>query len=214
MQIRLDNCLKQSRIFVLMAMFLSGCSHPDFRGGLDFMAAGKREEGVASLEKAARDRPRDAEIKAAMIRHKGESIDAYLDDAARQRMAGKPEAADAAYRRVLGLDGRNTRALQGLEQLAVDRKNAAQLATAEQLLKKGDLLGAERIVRTVRVQDSQNSQARGLQQQIDTQREKTPALDRNLFFCQGRAYDKLPAVPPCFTVCTVRFAEYLHIPGN
>ncbi len=155
-----------------MAMFLSGCSHPDFRGGLDFMAAGKREEGVASLQKAARDRPRDAEIKAAMIRHKGESIDAYLDDAARQRAAGKPEAADAAYRRVLGLDGRNTRALQGLEQLAVDRKNAAQLATAEQLLKKGDLLGAERIVRTVRVQDPQNSQARGLQQQIDTQREK------------------------------------------
>lgn len=136
------------------------------------MAAGKKEEGVASLEKAARDRPRDAEIKAAMIRHKGESVDAFLDDADRQRAAGKLDAAEAAYRRALGIDGRNTRATQGLEQIAVDRNNAAKLAQAEQLLKKGDLLGAERVVRTVRAQDTLNPLARSLQQQIDTLREK------------------------------------------
>jgi general secretion pathway protein D len=136
------------------------------------MAAGKREEGVASLEKAARDRPRDAEIKAAMIRHKGESVDAYLDDADRQRSAGNLDASEAAYRRALGIDGRNTRAIQGLEQLAVDRKNSANLAQAEQLLKKGDLLGAERVVRTVRAQDTLNPLARSLQQQIDVLREK------------------------------------------
>lgn len=136
------------------------------------MAAGKREEGVASLEKAARDRPRDAEIKAAMIRHKGETIDNYLDDGDRQRSVGKLDAAEAAYRRALGIDDRNTRAMQGLEQLAVDRKNTANLAQADQLLKKGDLLGAERVVRTVRAQDPLNAQARSLQQQIDSMRDK------------------------------------------
>ena len=172
MQIQLENGLKRSWIVLLLAAGLGACSHPAFRDGLDFMAAGKKDEGVASLEKAARDRPRDAEIKAAMIRHKGETIDSYLDDADRQRAAGKMEAADAAYRRALGIDGRNTRALQGLEQLAVDRKNAAQLAQAEQLLKKGDLLGAERVVRTVRAQDTLNPLARSLQQQIDGMREK------------------------------------------
>ncbi len=155
-----------------MAVLLSGCTNVDYRDGLDFMAAGKREQGVAALEKAARDRPRDAEIKAAMIRHKGESVNAYLDDAERLREAGQPEAAEAAYRRALAIDGRNTRAIQGVEQLVIDRKNAEQLAQADQLLKKGDLLGAERLVRTVRVQDSQNPLARRLQQQIDTMREK------------------------------------------
>lgn len=172
MQIRLDNCLKQGRIFLLMAVLLGGCANVDYRDGLDFMAAGKREQGVASLEKAARDQPRDAEIKAAMIRHKGDLVNAYLDEAERQRALGQPEAAEAAYRRALAIDGRNTRAIQGMEQLVIDRKNAEQLAQAEQLLKKGDLLGAERVVRTVRVQDSQNSWARRLQQQIDVLREK------------------------------------------
>ncbi|NTV70182.1 MAG: general secretion pathway protein GspD [Azonexaceae bacterium] len=172
MQTRFASALKQGSIFLFLVVLVSGCSHPAYRDGLDFMAAGKKEEGVASLEKAARDRPRDAEIKAAMIRHKGESVDSYLDDADRQRSAGNADAAEAAYRRALGLDGRNTRAIQGLEQLAVDRKNAASLAQAEQLLKKGDLLGAERVVRTVRAQDTLNPVARGLQQRIDVLREK------------------------------------------
>ena len=172
MQTRFDSALKLGPVFLLLVVLLGGCSHPAYRDGLDYMAAGKKEEGVASLEKAARDRPRDAEIKAAMIRHKGESVDAYLDDADRQRTAGNLDASEAAYRRALGIDGRNTRAAQGLEQLAVDRKNAANLAQAEQLLKKGDLLGAERVVRTVRAQDPLNSLARSLQQKIDVLREK------------------------------------------
>src|SRR5574343_1035820 len=149
MLIRLDCCPKRSAILLAVALLMGGCTHPAFRDGLDFMAAGKKEEGVASLEKAARDRPRDAEIKASLIRHKGETIDVYLNEADRQRAAGQGDAANAAYRRALAIDGRNSRALQGLEQLRVDRKNTEQLAQAEQLLKKGDLLGAERIVRTV-----------------------------------------------------------------
>ncbi|PKO36538.1 MAG: general secretion pathway protein GspD [Betaproteobacteria bacterium HGW-Betaproteobacteria-6] len=172
MPIRLDACLKRSSILLLVVFLLGGCAHPAFRDGLAFMAAGNKEEGVAALEKAARDEPRDAEIKAALVRHKDASIDAYLSEAERLRTAGQGEAAEAAYRRALGIDARNTRALQGLELLTVDRKNAANLAQAEQLLNKGDLLGAERVVRTVRAQDQLNPLARSLQQEIDRRREK------------------------------------------
>ncbi|MBL8430661.1 MAG: secretin and TonB N-terminal domain-containing protein [Dechloromonas sp.] len=172
MQTLFDNSVWRGSVYLFLVVLVGGCSHPAYRDGLDYMAAGKREEGVASLEKAARDRPRDAEIKAAMIRHKGETIDNYLDDGDRQRSVGKLDAAEAAYRRALGIDDRNTRAMQGLEQLAVDRKNTANLAQADQLLKKGDLLGAERVVRTVRAQDPLNAQARSLQQQIDSMRDK------------------------------------------
>ncbi len=156
----------------MLAAVLGGCAHPAFLEGLDFMAAGKKEEGVASLEKAVRDRPRDAEVKASLIRHKGETIDSYVNEADRLRAAGQVDAADSAYRRALAIDGRNSRALQGLEQLRVDRKNAEQLAQAEQLLKKGDLLGAERIVRTVRVIEPHSPVARGLQQRVDEQRDR------------------------------------------
>jgi len=172
MQTRFNVGMKLGSPFLLITLVMAGCTNPAYRDGLDLMAAGKREEGVASLETAVRDRPRDAEIKSALIRHKGESVDTYLDEADRQRTAGNSDAAEASYRRALGIDGRNTRALQGLEQIAADRKNVATLAQAEQLLIKGDLLGAERGVRTVRAQDPLNPTGRNLQRQIDVLREK------------------------------------------
>jgi len=172
MPIGYKDCLKRCSSALLVAIFLAACSHPSFREGLDSMSAGKNEEGIAALEKAVRDRPRDAEMKTALVRHKGQTINTYLADAERQRAANQAEAAEAAYRQVLLLDARNVRALQGLEQMAIDRRNAAQLAHAEQMLKKSDLSGAERVVRTVRIQDPLNPAARQLQKQIDQQREK------------------------------------------
>jgi len=157
---------------MLMAIALGGCSHPAFRDGLEAMSLGKKEEGITSLEKAVRDEPRNAEMKAALVRHTGETINTYLAEAERLRAAGQPQAAESAYRQVQVIEPRNTRAAQGIEQLAVDRRNAALLLQAEQLLKKSDLLGAERVARTVRAQDPLNPEARRLQLQIDQQREK------------------------------------------
>ena len=155
-----------------MALALGGCSHPAFREGLAALSLGKKEEGISALEKAVRDEPRNAEMKASLIRHRGETIDGYLADAERQRAAGQPEAAALAYRQVLALDAGNARARQGLEQLVADRRNGELLLQAEQLLKKSDLIGAERVIRTVRAQDPLNTVARQLQQQVDQQREK------------------------------------------
>ena len=155
-----------------MALVLGGCSHPAFRDGLAALSLGKKEEGISSLEKAVRDEPRNAEMKASLIRHKGETIDGYLAEAERQRAAGQPDAAGQAYRQALALEPGNARARQGIEQLAADRRNGELLLQAEQLLKKSDLVGAERVIRTVRAQDPLNTVARQLQQQVDQQREK------------------------------------------
>jgi general secretion pathway protein D len=172
MQAPFEVCFKRGVIGLMVAAALGGCSASNYRQGLDAMAAGRKDEGVAALEKAAGERPRDAEVKAALVRHRGETIDGYLAEAEGLRRAGQFEAAEAAYRRVLALDARHTRALQGLELLQADRRNALQLQQAEQLLKKGDLFGAERVVRSVRGLDPQNAQARDLQQQIDRLRDK------------------------------------------
>lgn len=134
-------------------------------------ALGQKEAGIASLEKASNEQPRDAEIRAALIRNKTRHIDDTLAEAERQREAGQHDLAEAGYRKVLAMDARHTRALQGLELLAAAQRNAAQLAQAQQLFNKGDLLGAERGVRTVRAQDTLNPVARDLQQQIDQQRD-------------------------------------------
>lgn len=166
---------------LLVAALLGACTNPSYRDGLDAMASGKKEAGIAALEKAAAESPRDAEIKAALIRHKGETINGYLATAESLKASGQLELAEASYRQVLALDPRNPRAAQGLAQIATDRRNAALLLQGEQLLKKGDLMAAERVVRTVRTQDPQNAEARRLQQLIDQQRDQeqqagTPAV--------------------------------------
>jgi general secretion pathway protein D len=168
----IEACLGRCWIFLLMAIVLAGCANPFYKEGLASMAAGNREKGIAALEKAAQEEPRNAEIKASLIRNKGQTIDTYLSDAERLRAAGQLEAAEEAYRRVLTIEANNLRAMQAMEQIAVDRRNLAQLRQAEQMLNKGDVMGAERIVRTVRGQDPLNPLARRLQEQIDQKREK------------------------------------------
>ena len=161
------------RHVLLLSLLLAvgGCANQSFREGIAAIAAGKRGEGIAALEKAAREEPRDAEIKSALLRNKGEAINSLLDEVERQRQAGRYDAVEAGYRRVLALDWRHTRALQGLEQLAIDRRHDALLMQAEQMLERSDPLGAERLVRTVRAQDPQNAMARRLQEAVDRLRE-------------------------------------------
>lgn len=166
---------------LLIAALLGACTNPSYRAGLEAMANGNKEAGIAELEKAAAESPRDTEIKASLIRHKSETINGYLAKAENQKASGKLELAEASYRQVLLIDPRNPRAAQGLEQIATDRRNIAQLQQGEQLLKKGDLMSAERAVRTVRTQDPLNPEARRLQQLIDQQRDQeqqagTPAI--------------------------------------
>lgn len=157
---------------LVVALAAVGCSHPSYREGLEAIAEGRREAGIASLEKAVRDRPRDAVMKTALVRHRNDTVESYLAEAERQRGAGQLAAADAYYAAALGIDGRNVRAQQGLAQIAGDRRNIGLLQQAEQMLQKGDLLAAERLVRTVRAQDPLNPEARRLQGAIDQQRER------------------------------------------
>lgn len=157
---------------LLAVGLLGGCSHPSYREGLDAIAQGRKETGIAAIEKAVRDQPRDPEMKAALMRHRGETIDGYLREAERQRNGGQWDAAEAYYAAALGVEPRNARAEQGLAQLAVDRRNQGLLQQAALLLQKGDLLAAERLVRTVRAQDPLSAEARRLQEAIDLQREK------------------------------------------
>lgn len=172
---------RQLGTIALIAALLGACTNPSYRAGLESMANGNKEAGIAQLEKAAAESPRDTEIKASLIRHKNETINGYLSTAESQKASGQLELAEASYRQVLTIDPRNQRAAQGLAQIAADRRNSALLLQGEQLLKKGDLMAAERAVRTVRTQDPQNPEARRLQQLIDQQRDQeqqagTPAV--------------------------------------
>jgi general secretion pathway protein D len=175
----IDACLKRRCYSLLMAVLLAGCTNPSYKDGMNAIAEGRQAEGIHALEKAANDEPRNTEIKATLIRQRSAAVDPLLAEAERQKLNGQLDAAEAAYFKVLSIEPRNTRALQGVEQLNADRRNVAQLQQVEQLIKKGDLLGAERVVRTVKAQDPQNVTARNLQQRIDAMREKEAGAGSN-----------------------------------
>ncbi|KAB2910119.1 MAG: general secretion pathway protein GspD, partial [Dechloromonas sp.] len=158
-------------LLLLLPVLLGACSHPAFRDGLRALNEGRTSEGIAKLEKAVRDEPRDPGMKSELIRQREAALAAALDAAERHRAAGQTAEAEAAFRRALALEPANARALQGLEQIVVDRRHAGLLQQAEQLLGKGDLLGAERLVRIVRAQDPRHPAARRLQLAVDARRE-------------------------------------------
>ena len=162
------------RRWLLLALVcgVGGCTHPAFRAGLDAIAQGQREVGIAAMEQAVRERPRELDMKTTLVRTRDETVDGYLAEAERQRGAGRFDAAQAYYQAVLGVDPRNARARQGLDQLTIDQRHVGQLQQADQLLHKGDPLAAERLVRTVRAQDPVNAAAGRLQTRIDQQREQ------------------------------------------
>lgn len=137
---------------VLSIAVVGGCSNQAFRDGMAALGDGRRDEGIAHLEQAAREKPRDAEIKAALINNRMAAVRDALAEAEAQLSRGRLAEAEAGYRRVLGVDGRNARALQGIEQIAIERRHLSLLEQAGQMLVKNDLLGAERLVRTVRAQ--------------------------------------------------------------
>jgi general secretion pathway protein D len=157
-------------LLLTLPAFLGACAHPAFRDGLRALSEGRTTDGITSLEKAVHDEPRNPEMKTELIRQRETAIAAALDEAGRHRAAEQPAEAEAAYRRALVLEPANTRARQGLEQIVVDRRHAGMLQQAEQLLGKGDLLGAERLVRIVRAQDPRHGTARRLQGAIDAHR--------------------------------------------
>lgn len=163
--------LRHSTLFML-TLFLASCTHPLFRDGQRALDEGRTAEGLASMERAVRDEPRNPEMKSTLVRQRELAVAAALNEAERQVAAGRLADAEAAYRKVLELEPNNTRARQGLEQAAVDRRHAGMLQQAGQLLEKGDLLGAERLVRTVRAQHPRQAEALRLQGEIDQQRER------------------------------------------
>ena len=164
-------------LIVILALLQGACMNPAYRDGLEAASAGNQEKALASFDSAVRSEPRNPEMKAALLRTRGEVLDKQLAEAGQAYAAGNLDAAEAAFGRVLTTEPGNARARQGIAQIGIDRHNQAQLRQAAQLLKKSDLLSAERIVRSVRAQDPMNAEARQLQRDIDRQRAAEQAVN-------------------------------------
>jgi general secretion pathway protein D len=166
---------------VLLVAMLAGCAGQQaHREGLELMAAGQTEAGLAKLTEATQVAPDNLTYRTDLIRNRDQTINGLLAAANSERTAGHADVAEAIYVRILGIDPDNSRAKFGLEELQMDKRHDAVLAAAEQGLKKGDLEAAQAAVKMVLLENPRNARAVRLQRQLDErdakQRLAEPAL--------------------------------------
>lgn len=160
-------------LLLLAAGLLSGCAAEKLgREGQLLIDEGRYEEGLSRLQEAARANPDDVSYRAALARNRERITTRLLAEAASARAAGRGEEAQAMYELVLKIEHDNSRARDGLETLAMDRRHEIMIAEARVLLKKMDANAAAAALKPVLLENPKHSQAVALQRQIDEQAAK------------------------------------------
>ena len=137
--------------------------------------SGRGEEALAMIEEAQRAAPNDASLRSESFRLRELLFSQWIGQGDAMRLAGRLEAAEELYNRVLRHDPGNARATAGLAQLATDRRHRSALADVQRLLNEGKPREAEEILRPVLLQSPQSREARRLQRKVE-ERMVRPAL--------------------------------------
>ena len=166
---------------VLLVAVLAACNTiPEVTDGKRLMAEGRIDEGLALLEQTARAHPGSVEARNAYITQRDRIVNVYVREGDQLRTWGELDAAEVNYRRALQIDPGSPLAQAGLDALARDRRNVARVREAEELLKRGDYAGAERIARAVLAENSSQRGARDVMKRVAERRARAesegPAL--------------------------------------
>jgi general secretion pathway protein D len=154
-------------LIIASLITLGACaSNQAFVEGKKLIAEGKLDLGLAALERAAREDPENIEIRAVLARQREAVVGRFLTNAENARALGHPEVAEREFQNALEINPRNERAQAGIAMLVMDRRHAALLTQAEELLARKDFAGAESIIRTVLQENSLQRDARRLIKKI------------------------------------------------
>lgn len=159
--------MNRKNLIVAALVALAGCTGiPQVQEGRELIAAGNTEEGLATLERAARENPTSAEARGAYQAAREAALGALLAQAEAARAAGRFDEAEAAYQRVLRIDPSNPYAPNGLAAIERDRRHVRLVEEARAALQKGDAAAAGQKAGEVLAQSPGNRGARALMQQV------------------------------------------------
>lgn len=148
-------------------LLLVGCAgEKNVRESNNLLAEGKVEEGLAELQKAMEQSPRNHELRNQYYREREVQLAKLLLQADVARQQGQLDEAEEGYKRVLSLDSYNQRAQAGLDGIAQDRRHIEKLKEAESLFKKGNTAGADAIVQSILTENPSDKDAITLKRRI------------------------------------------------
>jgi general secretion pathway protein D len=155
-------------LLVSLLLLLAGCAGElAHREGLSLLSEGRPEDALASLEKAAKEAPKNLEFKAHYLNARDGVIGRLLASAQAERNAGRLEEAENYYKRVLRIDASNANARAGIDAIEQARRHAKLLQEAGKLIAANDFGNAELKIAQVLQANPQHVEARVLQRQIE-----------------------------------------------
>lgn len=168
------HCNKAPYLMLALCVALAGCGTSAARkDGQALINEGQYEAGVAKLEEALKENPRDTELNIALVQGRKQSIEELLTQADSDRSRHDFAGARMGYGRVLTLEPNNRRALEGVRQIEQMRNIGERVALGQAALRAGDLFGAERHMREVLQLDPQNEGGLALRKDIELVQSRT-----------------------------------------
>ncbi|MCL2591314.1 MAG: cohesin domain-containing protein [Betaproteobacteria bacterium] len=163
MTFRLPKLFRVAALFLALAGCASDMTH---REGLDLLRQGQTEAGLAALEKAVQESPRNAVFRKDFYVHKAAYIEQLFARGDAERRAGKYTTAEENFNKVLLLEPNNVRARASLDALARDRRHDEAVSQARAALKGGDVDQAQRLLRPVLLENADFPPASALRKEI------------------------------------------------
>lgn len=168
-------------LLVAALLTLYGCAgQMAHREGMQLLADGRLEEGLAALERAATEAPDNSEFRMRLITARETAGSRLIGEAQRERGAGRLDEAEAIYRRVIKIDPNNKGAVSGLTSLEQTRRIAALLKDANAQFDAGNVDAAELRLNRVLQENPQLPEARSLRRKIDDRLGRNQALPSTL----------------------------------
>ncbi|MFC0398868.1 secretin N-terminal domain-containing protein [Paraburkholderia rhizosphaerae] len=162
--------LRNWRVLVLsvaLPAVLAGCAaEKAYRDGEDLVARGKVDEGLAKLQEASTQEPRDAQYRETLLAVREHTVDHDDEQGDRLAASGAREAARQSYRHALTLEPANERALAGLVALENENRLDTLVERAQALAAKHDADGARRLIAQVLTEAPTHKRALALQRSL------------------------------------------------
>lgn len=168
--------LRTTAPFLLLALFVAvaGCGTSGVRkDGQALINEGQYEAGLATLEEALAEAPRDTELNIALTQGRAKAVENLLAQGDSDRSRHDFGGARMAYGRVLTIEPQNRRAQEAVRQIEQLRNIGERTALGQAALRQGDLFGAERHMREVLLLDPQNEGGLALRKDIELVQSRT-----------------------------------------
>ena len=153
---------------LVLCLLVSGCvSDSPVREGQLLIDQGRIDEGIAQLEKTAREHPDNEQFRLAYVRARDLYVDQLLYEGEKARALGRHDQALAAFERAERLKPEEPRTSAGVHAARAEQAQSARIVQAQALLDAGRTEDAQQLTTAVLKENPAHRAARALLRRIE-----------------------------------------------